>query len=206
MSRHREMLRTLVRLGKTPDVIAAEVPMDARNIKENLKDDWPIRRRFIAQLEDYTQETLRQAYTLASDADKQVIAGDFLRVFGRSIQDTPKISTEAQRAAYVARLLGIKLDLVFPHKPECSPEADEHLFSAVRMMLQGLLDEARRATDRSPDAIRYLSTLSHADDVMEERAHPADNGWFENISGYRLGMYVFQPGTAKAPMKKTGAR
>lgn len=204
MSRHREMLRTLVRLGKTPDVIAAEVPMDARNINENLKDDWPIRRRFVEPLETYAQEVFRQAFALSSEANNGPIADAFLSV---SMLETPQMGTEAQRAAYVAWLLGIKPELVFPFGAECSEEADEHLFSVVLVALQGLVEEARRATDRSPDAIRYLSTLCHASEVMEGREHPGHNGWFQNRSGFRRGVYVFRPGTTSAQTnKKTGAR
>jgi hypothetical protein len=110
-----------------------------------------------------------------------------------------KISDEAQRAAYVAWLLCIQPHRVYEIGPECNEGADEHLFSEVFQQLQGLIAEAQRATDRCPDAIRYMSMLSHADGVMDGRENPADNGGFQNRNGYRRGRYVFRPGIVTAP-------
>jgi hypothetical protein len=119
-----------------------------------------------------------------------------------SSPDTYKISDEAQRAAYVAWLLCIQHDHVYPLRPEWNEGDDEHLFSVVLTTLQELVAEARRATDHCPDAIRYMSMLSHADGVMEGRETPPASGEFQNCNRYRRGRYVFRPGTVAAPKNK----
>lgn len=206
MSRHREMLRALVRLGKTPEDIAAEVPMNRANIARTLGNDWPIQPRYVGPLETYVARVLALAYDTAEPPERVAIADAFIAAFGRSILDKPRINDEAQRATYVAWLLGIKWELIFPHGPECNEEADEHLTSEVTTILNRLIDEARQSSDRCPEAMRYLSTLSFADDVMAGRESPAANGGSENVRGYRRGLYVFRSGPNDKNKKGTVPR
>lgn len=191
MSRHREMLRALVRLGKKPLEIASAVPMSSANVTRTLRADWPVQKRYIEPLEDYTYRTLRETFEAARSHEKGAIADIYLRLSGHSIVAAPELSPIAKRASYVAWLLCIDPSLVFPFGPDLGPEADEHLWTQVRAVLDGLIAEARRVRDHSPEAIRYTSTLSHADDVIEYKADPADNGWFENRLGFRRGVYTF---------------
>lgn len=191
MSRHREMLRALLRVGKTPDDIAAEVPMNPANVARTLAEDWPVQKRYVEPLEVYARRVLLQAHDAAPLTDRHAIANLFDLLFDEPVVGLPRLSEEARRAAYVAWLLRISPDTVFPLGAECTEEADAHLFDVVAMMLPGLIEEARQATDRSPEATRYLSTLSHAADVLEGREDPATNGWYANRRGYRRGTYIF---------------
>jgi hypothetical protein len=193
MSRHRNMLLALVRAGKTPVAIAAEVPMNAANVERTLRDDWPVQKRFVDVLEDYTHHTLREAYRSTTDNTKRAaIAAAYERVFSRALGDRD-LSPSANKARYVAWLLAIKRELIFPLSPETGEEADEHLRSVVRSIVDRLLAEAQASTDRCPEALRYLRTLTHADDVIEGRADPAVNDWEANRCQYRRGIYIFQP-------------
>jgi len=201
MSRHREMLRALLRAGKTPEAIAAEVPMNPANVARTLAEDWPTQKRYAEPLEAYTWQVLLQAHDGAPQSDRETLANQFRELFGEAVVGLPRLSKEARRAAYVAWLLRISVDTVFPFGAECNEEADAHLFDMVALMLRGLLDEVRQATDRSPDASRYLSTLSHAADVMDGREDPAANGWFANRRGYRRGLYIFHDSPAHKSQK-----
>lgn len=179
MSRNREMLRTLVRRGKTEDQIAAEVPMDLRNVNENLTDDWPIRKRFVAPLEAYLKSTLRQAYALAishaanneqlrADPDSirfiDELRHDFAAFFLTSIEgddcepssqwsssEAARLVRARDRASYACWLLRLDPARIFPAGPESGPEADEHLIEWTVTYVQGLLDNVRLA---GPEAAR----------------------------------------------------
>jgi hypothetical protein len=100
--------------------------------------------------------------------------------------------TETRRASYVAWLLRIKPHSVFPFRPECNTEADQHLVETVLVQLEKLTEQAARSSDRSPRALWFRRTLDHCNEVMSGKADPADNGWFDNKAGYRRGIYVFQ--------------
>jgi hypothetical protein len=196
MSRHRNQLRALVALGTKPEQIASEVPMHLRNVVATLQEDWPIPKRFVSAFEAYAQRTLRQAHATATGLEKAALACFYVDSFGIPIEHPPVLDSEARRATYVAWLLRVPPDAIFPLGPECNQEANEHLAFWMRQHVEQLLAEAKQAVDRSPEALRYLSTLGHADDVLGGRSDPADNGWFENLRGYRRGGYVFLPGAA----------
>lgn len=196
MSRHREMLRALLRVGKSPDDISAEVPISPTSLARTFADDWPIQKRFVAPLEAYAERTLREAHARASTTNKPEIEDAYLAAFGLPLQQALSLSTDALRATYGAWLLGVRPDMVFPHGPESTEEADEHFAQWMRQLVAPLLEEARHSTDRSPEALRYIATLCHVDDVLEGRDDAARNGWFSNRAGYRRGVYVFAPASA----------
>lgn len=200
MSRHREMLRALLRVGKSPDDISAEVPISPANLARTFADDWPIQKRFVAPLEAYVERTLREAHETASATAKSEIAEAYAAAFGLTLEQVRSLSTDALRATYGAWLLGVRPDMVFPHGPESTEEADEHFAQWMRQLVAPLLEEARHSTDRSPEALRYIATLCHVDDVLEGRDDPARNGWFSNRAGHRRGIYVFP--SAKAARRR----
>lgn len=105
--------------------------------------------------------------------------------------EVARLARERDRAAYVCWLLRIEPRRVFPEGPEVGPEADEHLIEWTVAYVDGLLDNVRRAgpeAARTPEAVRYLLTLHHADAVLAEHEDPDINDWFQNGLSFRRGV------------------
>lgn len=164
MSRHLDMLVKLGLLGKSPERIAAEVPMSLPNVLSTLEDDWPIQKRFVAPLEAYVQGVMRRAYfhavaeitrkrrLRADTAATQLVDGlrvDFAKFFDASIDGgTPPRPFNGQQAvralqrlgippAHVAKHSGIRLAQVenILHYGMTRPDDTEPLIACTRALL-----------------------------------------------------------------------
>lgn len=97
-------------------------------------------------------------------------------------------------SAYVASLLCIDPYEVFPEGPEWGDNADWYFLDWIIERLDQLNAIAQQSLDYSPLALAYRRTLAHCTAVIEGEADPADNGWFDNRSGYRRGIYPLRGG------------
>lgn len=190
MSRLRTLLQSLASLGITADQIAEGVPMPLKAVADSLAHDWPVKPRFRLGLETLGYRVLLRAHRAGSPERKREIEAVFFQVFGRSIQSTPLIDCETQRAAYVLGLLTIPVAEVFPIEVGADADDNLHLVWFVHQRLEVLCHESHALDTANPDVVGYLRTLNHAIAVMAGTEDPADNGWDKNTQGYRRGCLI----------------
>ena len=101
---------------------------------------------------------------------------------------------EMNRARYVAWLLRLKPEEIFPFGPELTEQGNQFLVDFVISKLQQLAEEAKKVAraDQTPRFLWYRKTLQHCIDVMdglEVPPQPNTNGEYAVTKGYRRGIY-----------------
>lgn len=103
--------------------------------------------------------------------------------------------SEMERARYVAWLLRLKPDEIFPHGPELTEQGNQFLVDCVIAKLQQLAEEAQKVAraEQTPRFLWYRKTLQHCIDVMEgldEPPQPNADGEYDSTKGFRRGVYL----------------
>ena len=102
---------------------------------------------------------------------------------------------EMERARYVAWLLRLKPEEIFPHGPELTEQGNQFLVDCVISKLQQLAEDAKKVAraEQTPRFLWYRKTLQHCIDVMEgleEPPQPSANGEYAITKGCRRGVYL----------------